>query len=192
MAFQIITKYCNSCKTDKGLDSFYKHRSHSDGLTSSCKSCSALSQKKRYERNKDIEHGIYVSAKARCQSPSHCSFERYGNRGIEFRFESFEEFLEELGHRPTPNHSIERINNEGHYEKGNVRWATAKEQANNRRSSRYITAFGETKTHAEWADILGVHRHFFAYRLSQGWCSECAITIPKYKGCCSHINKTTD
>jgi hypothetical protein len=88
-----------------------------------------------------IKHGVYgtkeynafCSAKARCENPKHHAWKDYGGRGILFLFGSFPEFLKELGPAPTRIHSIDRINNDGHYEPGNVKWSTAKEQAFNRR-----------------------------------------------------------
>ena len=77
----------------------------------------------------------YHAAKNRCQNENNDAYDRYGGRGIEFRFSSFEEFFEELGFKPTTKHSVDRIENNGHYEAGNVKWSTAKEQANNRRKS---------------------------------------------------------
>lgn len=74
-----------------------------------------------------------MGAKGRCTNPNNPSYKDYGARGIEFRFNSFQEFLNEVGRRPSSQHSLDRIDNNGHYAKGNLRWADKKAQANNRR-----------------------------------------------------------
>lgn len=79
------------------------------------------------------EYRSYSHARARCQNANDPKYPWYGGRGIEFRFSRFEDFLEEVGEKPGPGYSIDRVNNNGHYERGNIRWATAKEQSNNRR-----------------------------------------------------------
>ena len=79
------------------------------------------------------EQSAYKDAKARCSNPNNPRWKDYGGRGIKFLFNNFEQFLAELGRRPSTKHSLDRKNNDGNYEPGNVRWSTAKEQASNRR-----------------------------------------------------------
>ena len=79
------------------------------------------------------EYRAYADAKSRCTNTEHEYYPNYGGRGILFLFDSFEQFYQHLGAKPSPELSLDRINNDGHYEIGNVRWATAEQQANNRR-----------------------------------------------------------
>ena len=77
---------------------------------------------------------VFHAAKRRCTDPKNKHYSYYGGRGIEFRFQSFEEFYKELGDTPK-GLTLDRTNNSGHYEPGNVRWATRSEQAFNTRRS---------------------------------------------------------
>lgn len=84
------------------------------------------------------EYAAWCSMKSRCLNDKHRAYVSYGGRGIGVcaRWqESFEAFLSDVGRRPSPVHSIDRINNDGHYEPSNVRWAPSSEQAKNRRRS---------------------------------------------------------
>ena len=78
------------------------------------------------------ENMAYWAARRRCLSPKSHNYYRYGGRGIEFRFKSFEEFLGDIGLKPSPELTLDRKNPDGHYEPGNVRWATMLEQRHNR------------------------------------------------------------
>jgi hypothetical protein len=84
------------------------------------------------------EHDAYISARYRCMNPCSDAWEDYGGRGIKFLFASFEQFFAELGPRPAgvdargkALYSLDRIDNDGNYEPGNVRWATREEQRAN-------------------------------------------------------------
>lgn len=83
---------------------------------------------------KTPEYRVYAGAKARCTSLNVKCWPDYGGRGIQFNFQSFEEFFAEVGPRPSRAHTIDRLDNDGHYEKGNVRWATRAEQRKNQRA----------------------------------------------------------
>lgn len=90
----------------------------------------------RAGNNVSPEYRCWAAMKSRCSNPKQISFPNYGGRGIavcERWQQSFEAFLADMGRKPTPKHSIDRIDNDGNYEPGNCRWATAKEQRSNQR-----------------------------------------------------------
>lgn len=136
------------------------------------------------------EYTAWIQVKSRCLNPNNAMYAFYGGRGIECRFVTFPQFFAALGPRPSARHSVDRIDPDGHYEAGNVRWATPKTQANNRRNTRRITVAGATKTMAEWcggSTTAAFNRANARIRL--GWCPACAVTLPKTgkrPASCSH------
>jgi hypothetical protein len=81
------------------------------------------------------EFHAYCDAKQRCTNPNNERWNRYGGRGIKFLLESFEQFIEEIGPRPSPEYSLDRIKTDGDYILGNIRWATLDQQMASRQLS---------------------------------------------------------
>lgn len=130
------------------------------------------------------EYQIWADMKRRCFNPNHPRYDLYGGRGItvckEWK-ESFEAWHDYIGPRPTRKHSQDRIDNDGNYEPGNVRWATERQQQRNKRTSRLITFKGKTKTLAEWSIQIGCPVSSLHWRLSNGWSVERSLT-KKFRG----------
>jgi hypothetical protein len=81
-----------------------------------------------------VEYKTWIGMRQRCRNPRNKNFRNYGGHGIKVCFKSFEEFYTEVGPKPSPDHSIDRFpDNNGHYEKGNIRWATWSQQNANKR-----------------------------------------------------------
>lgn len=118
------------------------------------------------------EYRSYSQMLMRCSNPRNKSFPNYGGRGIavcERWKEGFANFFEDMGQRPTPQHSIDRINNDDDYCPENCRWSTKVEQANNTRVTRYYEFYGKSKTLTQWAKITQVDPTVVRARLRLGW-----------------------
>lgn len=115
---------------------------------------------------------IWSRMKERCLNPNHIHFHNYGGRGItvcEKWLHDFQAFSDDVGTRPSPRHQIDRIDNEGNYEPGNVKWSTIKEQANNKRGCVTLTHNGQTKNIMQWAESMGMLPSTIYYRHHRGW-----------------------
>ena len=107
----------------------------------------------------------------------------YGGRGITVdpRWESFENFLADMGERPE-GHTLDRINNDGPYSPDNCRWAPPVVQSNNRGNNRWITYVGRTQIIAQWAREAGLSRGVLHNRITMyGWSMERALTEPVHR-----------
>lgn len=148
--------------------------------TGHTKSCGCIVVKHRMSGTK--EHRTYCAARSRCLNRNRESYAMYGGRGIEFRFSSFQEFLDDVGPFPGDGYSIGRIDNDGHYEPGNVQWETVDQQQNNKSNSHFITHESRTMTIAQWARHLGVPYRRIYSRIRLGWCVDCVL----YGDKCEH------
>ncbi len=116
------------------------------------------------------EYNIWMGMKSRCNNPNNKDYKNYGERGVFVceRWNKFELFLEDMGNRPSLNHSIDRIDNNGPYSLGNCRWATNKQQARNRRGNRAITFRDLNYSLVALAEILNISNKVLARRLDNG------------------------
>jgi hypothetical protein len=118
----------------------------------------------------------------RCYDPNRRQFGNYGGRGIKVCDQwrnSFETFLKDMGRKPSPKHSLDRIDPNGDYEPSNCKWATPHEQANNKTSNRWIDAFGKRMTLGQWSKETGVPDRTISIRIRHlGWAPERAVMEP--------------
>lgn len=128
------------------------------------------------------EYTAWVSMRVRCAAqPGDPHYLGYAAKGIvvcDRWMNDFQAFLSDMGKKPSPLHSLDRIDNDGPYSPKNCRWATSKQQARNKGNNKWVEWNGVTKTIAEWAEITGhPHQRIYA-RLRMGWSVEHAMTVP--------------
>lgn len=137
----------------------------------------------------DLKHGLsytpeyraWQTMRHRCTSPSNPAYPRYGGRGITICdrwLNSPQNFLADMGPRPSPKHEIDRIDNDKGYSPENCRWVTRVVNDRNRRSNHWLEYRGERKVLQEWCDLLGVPRDTVTWRLRQGWPVSEALETP--------------
>lgn len=168
------------CECDCGKRTTVESGHLRSGVT---KSCGCLQKEKvtRHGKCKTPEYKVWDNMISRCTSPTYIGYANYGDRGItvcERWRNSFAAFLKDMGLRPSPNHSIDRVNNEGNYEKANCRWATRRQQQRNRRRNRLLTFKGKTMCLAEWAERINMPYFTLHGRLRLGWSVERALLTP--------------
>lgn len=132
-----------------------------------------------YSRTYRIWHGM----KTRCLNPNAPDYHRYGGRGIKVceKWMRWVGFKEDMGWAPD-GLTLDRIDNDGNYEKENCRWATMSTQIRNSRKAFMIEFNGERLNLCEWASRTGLHRACISARIKAGWPPELALTTPSMNG----------
>lgn len=174
------------CKCECGTEKVIFSSALVGGITLSC-GCLRNENSKRLAASLNRTHGmsrtrifhVWDSMLQRCGNPNHKSFPDYGGRGISVceRWKKFENFFSDMGD-PGQGFSIDRIDHNGNYEPGNVRWATSKTQGRNKRSNTFITVNGETQPLAYWCEKYSINKVTAMDRIKRGWSPELAFETP--------------
>ena len=126
------------------------------------------------------EHWAWTSMKKRCCNKSHASWDNYGGRGIRVCKEwlyDFPQFFADMGPKPSSQHSLDRIDNNGDYTPENCHWAVPRHQCRNKRTNRVISFQGESLCLAEWSERTGLSWSVINGRLRRGWSVQETLTI---------------
>lgn len=175
------------CVCDCGDMTFPCHCDLQSGSTRSC-GCLAAEVKRKCKvshgetkgRTNPFEYRVWINMRSRCRAKSGQSYRNYTKRGITVceRWNKYENFLEDMGRSPSPDHSIDRIDNNLGYFPENCRWATLEEQANNKRNTIFLSLNGVRKCVSDWARDLELSPGLIKGRLLSGWSDKDALTTP--------------
>lgn len=157
-----------------------------DLLHGDTKSCGCLRQDTARQRM--TTHGksgapefiVWSGMRQRCNDSGCEAYSNYGGRGIRVdkAWDDFAMFLANMGARPSPSHTLERINNDGNYEPGNCKWETRQGQSRNTRRTAQLTFQGRTASMVEWSEVLGISYYAIRARRSRGWSDEKILSTP--------------
>ena len=147
-----------------------------------------MSGVKKHGQSNSSVYRTWARIKQKTRNPKTPNYKKYGAKGIDVCdewFNSFVVFFDYVGEKPFPKATIDRIDNSKGYEPGKVRWATYKEQENNRTNNRIIDIDGVKLTVSQWADKAGISYRVILTRLRMGWTVKDAVSLPisklKYK-----------
>lgn len=174
------------CQCECGGLAVVQGKSLAKGTTRSCGCLRVESAKARrfsHGMSHTVMHVLWSGMVSRCTDKNHDGYKNYGARGIYVceRWsgpQGFNNFIADMGDRPSKEHSIDRKDNSGPYSPENCRWATRLEQSLNTRRARVYEWGGERKTLRQWSISLGVNYDALRYRMDAGWPVQRAFTEP--------------
>ena len=180
------------CRCSCGSEKTVYERYLQDGLS---RSCGCLRSELLTAKNtvhghsqrgkRSAEYNSWINMRSRCYDPINKEWANYGGRGIticERWRESFEIFLADMGTKPSRRHQIDRIDNNGHYEPDNCRWATPMQNAQNTRRNIFLEHNGKRLTQSEWARVVGLSPATICERRAAGWTVAEILTTPAIPG----------
>lgn len=149
------------------------------------KSCGCVNWNPSKLTGKRSEYNSWSGMKQRCYYKKHIDYHNYGGRGIFVcpEWSDFHKFYDDMGPKPSPEHSIERADTDGPYSKENCSWENREVQANNKRVCVYVTMNGKTQTLTQWCRELSINVYTVNKRINRsGWNPIIALTTPAIKG----------
>lgn len=175
------------CECECGIVCVVLSGDLASGGTSSCgclRNDSVRRAVQKHGKSLSCLHSVWRGMRGRCNNPNNKDYHNYGGREKPIkvckRWDKFENFYEDMGDRPSRNHSIDRTDNDGDYKPGNCLWVLPKDQARNTRANRMLTFNGETHCLTRWAEICGLSRAALSCRINRyNWTVEDALTKPR-------------
>lgn len=176
--FLYIAPGCHAiwlCQCDCGKEKAVRGNKLQQGRTKSC-GCRWHWRHRKYGSK---VYRAWDGMIQRCENPKHQNYKQYGARGIRVckEWHDFQAFYDDMGDVPE-GRSLERVDNNGNYEKSNCRWATRFEQCRNRRTNHWLTFQGRTQCVTDWAKELSIAPHTLLSRFQRGWSIRRALTTP--------------
>ena len=174
------------CQCDCGATTLVMMASLTSGATISC-GCYGRSiignRSRTHGQSGTPEYQVWAQMRQRCGNPKDHSYANYGGRGITVcdRWHTFAHFFADMGRRPGPKYTLDRIDNARGYEPGNCRWTTYSVQLRNTRQNRRLTLNGRTQLIVEWAAELDMSQDAINGRLRHGWSEARTLTTPVRK-----------
>jgi hypothetical protein len=172
------------CRCDCGKEKRFRAKNVRRGASKSC-GCYRIKLLKEarttYGSVRNPVWRAYHNMLTRCYNANADCFPSYGGRGIAVCNkwkESVDAFIQDIGPRPSPKHTLDRIDNDGHYDPDNCRWALPKVQVYNRRTTVRISHLGDLLTIPEWAERTGIDQQTIRHRRQRGWPPERIFSGP--------------
>lgn len=172
--------WCCQCECGKTVNVPTSNLTSGNSTSCGCMRFGGKPGNPTHGQSRTFEHRVWKGMRQRCLNPLNAVYRDYGGRGIRIceRWDSFENFLADMGPVPGPKHSIERKDPNGNYEPDNCVWLPKRRQSRNRRDTIRLAFNGETKPLIEWAEHLGLSYKALRARRDRGWTDEQILTTP--------------
>lgn len=144
------------------------------GRSTNC-GCWQITHGQSVGKNNSPTYRSFQAAKRRCTNPNTRDWKWYGGKGIQFLFDSVADLMADIGERPDGDYTLDRIDGNGNYERGNVRWLSIGDQQRNRENNLWIEIDGVSRLAHQWSELGGAKPGTIYGRIHRGFCPSCAV-----------------